>query len=804
MLATGALIASLLAVGASPIGAQAATRVADEAERTTALSACVGDATDDHMFTDVSDGHDFKDAINCIVYYGITNGTGDGSTYSPGRDVTRAEMAVLIARAAGVAGVDVGSGSGGFSDIGGVWQEAQDAINALAAKGMIPSGGEFRPRDAITRAEMATFLIGLLAKAADNVTIDSNGAIQLGTPGDTLVADDWFEDARASLPRDNDAEVSALFELGVTKGASPAAVQDDTKRPLDYNYEPFGTVDRGEMAEFITRALGHTPVRPAGISAQYESTTSGIRVIVSARDAEFQPKANVTVDVFRTDTASVGSAFAANGACDDVAKVSGGGEYLCEIDGSDLLTGGGGDAPAVGLGTDGDRVDKGGTTVWAWTGDLEDTFGSDTERFRLNIPDKDAPVMATRVRVIPGHPDDKKVHLGSSVLYTVQLEDDDGNAATAVTDSNNKLRPADFLVKLSTYGIQPTADSDPVTYERTAEPSLVSTLPISTGADGKVTFPVSGLPDLAPSRPSDKYVVNIEIQPNPLGNAPVDPTPQAAGNSAFIIGAVGSTQAQDDAAGVVSVRDVGTTATDYTGGLIFSTMSRPRLDTLADAAAVTAAGFSISVEPAARYVAASMRGAGNRATVTVTDVYGDPVAGAKVQLRSSRYVEANPRTHIAGDRTLAVGRDGSYTFGYTRAGAAALTETLIATWDPDNNSATTNSISTPAAGATGAVTVEWAVAADTTGVATSGTVRAVDTDTNTVFAGAPGGIVVLNYDSNDRFDVGTTDTESFASYAKFERELQKAIGDTTYSLSWTGYSANSRDVNTLTLTIPAG
>ena len=134
----------------------------------------MGGAIADNMFADVSDDHTFQDAINCVAYYGITNGTGDGSTYSPNQDVTRAQMAVFIARAAGVAGVDLDSGSGGFSDIGDIWQEAQDAIDGLAASGMIAKGGDFRPDDAINRAEMATFLIGLLAEAAPNVTIDSD------------------------------------------------------------------------------------------------------------------------------------------------------------------------------------------------------------------------------------------------------------------------------------------------------------------------------------------------------------------------------------------------------------------------------------------------------------------------------------------------------------------------------------------------------------------------------------------------------------------------------------------------------
>ena len=189
MLAAGALVASLLAVGASPAGAQLTAN--DKADNTSVLSACVGDALDDHMFSDVSDGHAFGDAINCVAYYGITNGTGDGSTFSPNQDVTRAQMAVFIARAAEVAGVDVGSGSGGFSDIGGIWQEAQDAINALAAKGMIPSGGEFRPDDAITRAEMATFLVGLMVKAAYNVFKTTQGELTLSKGNRLTTQGNW-------------------------------------------------------------------------------------------------------------------------------------------------------------------------------------------------------------------------------------------------------------------------------------------------------------------------------------------------------------------------------------------------------------------------------------------------------------------------------------------------------------------------------------------------------------------------------------------------------------------------------------
>ena len=512
VLAAGALVASLLAAGASPAGA--ATDTADHEAKT---GACVGDALGDQMFTDVSDAHAFKDAINCIAYYGITNGTGDGSTYSPNRDVTRAEMAVFIARAAGVAGVDLDDAMGDeFDDISDVWQEARDAINQLADNGMISSGGDYRPDDAVTRAEMAHFLVGFLAEAASNVTIDSSGVIQLGTGGTAMPADDWFADARAALPRANDAEVSAIYELGITKGASAAAVQDDTKPPLDVNYEPHETVNRGAMAAFITRALAHTPARPEGVSAQHD----GENVILSARDENFAPIENVVIDVFTTDTGGADLAFRTDGSCGEVSRMGATGSevgtYLCEIDSADEITGGDGNA-SVPLAT----IADGGTTVWAWTGDNEDKVDGDTDLFRLDIPEGASTAMADRARVSTEH-SAAKAHLGSSVLYTVQLQNANGD----VTVGADGKKPANFLVTLTTTALVPdTTDTDPsdgiTVTDNPQGASVVSTLPLTTDSDGKATFSVSGLPDTGGSPvKADKYRVNIVIQPRPDGNAP--------------------------------------------------------------------------------------------------------------------------------------------------------------------------------------------------------------------------------------------------------------------------------------------
>ena len=789
MLATGALIASLLVVGASPANADT-----DTADHATNLSACVGSALDDHMFTDVADEHAFGDAINCVAYYGITNGTGDGSTYSPNAEVTRAQMAVFIARAAGAAGVDLGDAmDAGFTDIGDTWQEAQDAINQLGGKGVIPKGGEFRPDDAITRGEMATFLVGLLVKAAPNVNKDSTGAIKLGTGGTAGDADDYFADARGSVPRANDAEISAIYELGVTKGASAAAVQDDTKAPLDYNYDPSGTVNRGQMAAFITRALAHTSVRPAGVTAQYDAGD----VIVSVRDDKFQPRPNTVVDLFKTDTGGADLAFRANGACGEVAMMDNMADsvtngYTCEIDGNDPLTGGDGDTSGIEL-TGG--VATGGTTVWAWTGANGDTVDSDTELYRLDIAEAEDASKANRVRVSTDF-GGTKAHMGSSVLYTVQLEDADG----AVSYGEDGKKPAQYVVSLTTRqyvgpGGAAAGDANDDMFRDGAV--SVTPIPLTTDSDGKASFSISAPPDLDPSMKGDKWQVTATIVANPSNmNTP----------SAIHIG--DSTDPVDTSAtgGVALVRT-----------LVFSTERSVQAE----------ADITVSVEPVSGYVAAAARGATSRVKVTVTDQYGDPITGVKVQLVTDRVDSNNVAIPIAGGNALAVGRDGSYTFGYEREGADGDTEGLTATmtgYDHDGDGCSTANIAdtnhrcsdldgTGPGTATGTApltrpgtgTVQWAAAPSGTTLTTDASsdyfIREFDTEMNTIFVATGAGdtvdadsALVLGYDSNDRFN----DDNGASSYAAFEKALAKGK-ELTWALSSTG---GSRAVNVFTV-LPA-
>ena len=463
VLAMGALVASVLAAGVAPAAA-----VTDRADHTTRLSACVGDAVVDQLFADVSQGHAFRDAINCIAYYEITQGTGDGSTYSPNQDVTRAQMAVFIDRAAEVADVDLTDTSdAGFSDIDGTWGEAQDAINRLASTGMIPSGGEFRPNDAITRAEMATFLIGLMVEAAPDVTKDSAGIILLGEADSTSIADDYFPDV-------NNAEISATYELGITKGASAAEVQDDTEPPLDFNYEPAGTVNRGQMAVFITRALAHTSVRPEGVSAQFD----GADVIVSVRDAQYQPVSDSAVDVFWATADQAERAVSANGTCrHSVVTQADHSSFPCEIDDDDPITGNDGDARVAVTGLR--RVPKGGATVWAWTGPIGNTVQAGTVLYTFDVAE-DADVGFATETLVTTSFNARKARFGSTVLYTMQLRDLVGDESTGV----NGTDPAQWRLSVQ------VGDDDPEVQTLVSDPTGAAAFSITVnnpGTGGELT-----------------------------------------------------------------------------------------------------------------------------------------------------------------------------------------------------------------------------------------------------------------------------------------------------------------------------
>ena len=346
LLAVGAMVASILAVGASP--AAAAPRQPDqEAE----WKACLGPAMADQGFADVSMDSVHYDNINCLKYYGITTGRTD-EEFAPDANVTRSQMALFLARAAYVAGIDLGDAEDqGFTDLNADDTERVDAINRVVGAGIMfgetqtsfdpPSATVFAPTNQVTRWEMAMFLFAFLDHALDSVLIDTlpnsvegnrdgTGHIELnsrdgeiGTP-----LDDYFRDALRQTPSHVNERISAIYELGVTTGVNNMVGNEGV-------YDPNGLVTRAQMASFIMRTMGHTNLRPEGLTAQ--STDDDTQV--SVRDADFRPIGDVRTEVFTTNFPD--DAFNANGGCNTrFVREQPPSFDECEIDRGDTLTDG--------------------------------------------------------------------------------------------------------------------------------------------------------------------------------------------------------------------------------------------------------------------------------------------------------------------------------------------------------------------------------------------------------------------------------------------------------------------------------
>ena len=96
--------------------------------------------------------HTFRADINCLAYYGVTIGYGDG-TFRPENDVSRGEMVLFMERAAAIAGAD-----------------AEAVVGDFAMSGSDP----------VHRGDMALLIARLLASATSgespvNVTNNDDG-----------------------------------------------------------------------------------------------------------------------------------------------------------------------------------------------------------------------------------------------------------------------------------------------------------------------------------------------------------------------------------------------------------------------------------------------------------------------------------------------------------------------------------------------------------------------------------------------------------------------------------------------------
>jgi hypothetical protein len=113
-------------------------------------------------FSDVPTSHWAAAWIKQLAAEGITGGCGDGTTYCPAANVTRAQMAVFLLKAKyGSAYIPPALVDGtGFGDVAtDYW--AATWIKQLAAEGITGGcgGGNYCPEATVTREQMAIFLV---------------------------------------------------------------------------------------------------------------------------------------------------------------------------------------------------------------------------------------------------------------------------------------------------------------------------------------------------------------------------------------------------------------------------------------------------------------------------------------------------------------------------------------------------------------------------------------------------------------------------------------------------------------------
>jgi hypothetical protein len=204
--------------------------------------ACPSDRVPRAGFRDVPSSFAFADAIDCLVWYGITKGR-TATTYAPGDRVTRQQMAVFLHRMLDdLLWLPEPPARSQFRDVPATG-EVGEAINVLAGDELAELVGRrivagrtattFDPQGRVTRAQMASFIARTLEGVfeATGVTITDRGSCR-----------GVFRD-EAAIPAAHAANVELLCAAGIVTGRA------------DGTYGPDASVTRGQMAAFLMRLM---------------------------------------------------------------------------------------------------------------------------------------------------------------------------------------------------------------------------------------------------------------------------------------------------------------------------------------------------------------------------------------------------------------------------------------------------------------------------------------------------------------------------------------------------------------------
>jgi hypothetical protein len=187
------------------------------------------------------DGDIHEGYIEAIAELGITKGCNPpaNDAYCPRLPATRAQVASFLVRSLATLGPVPTEAENAFTDDEGNVHEPN--IDVLAALGITkgcnpPLNTEYCPNATMTRGQMAAFLTRAFGYVDDdpaaNRFIDDDGSI--------------FE-----------TDIEALAAAGVTLGCNP---------PANTEFCPNDPVYRDQMASFLGRALGLTPLPPPSVA----------------------------------------------------------------------------------------------------------------------------------------------------------------------------------------------------------------------------------------------------------------------------------------------------------------------------------------------------------------------------------------------------------------------------------------------------------------------------------------------------------------------------------------------------------
>lgn len=205
--------------------------------------AVAGDLPPGGTFTD-DDGNIHEGSIEAVAAAGITKGCNPPTNdlFCPSSAVTRGQMAAFLVRA--LALDDAGGGDLFTDDDESIFQNDIDKLGTAGiTKGCNPpTNTMFCPDSKVTRGQMAAFLVRAFGYSIGG--------------GDNLFTDDdgsVFE-----------SDIDRLGTAGVTKGCNP---------PTNNLYCPNSIVTRDQMATFLTRALSLDPMTPPPPTSSTTSTS---------------------------------------------------------------------------------------------------------------------------------------------------------------------------------------------------------------------------------------------------------------------------------------------------------------------------------------------------------------------------------------------------------------------------------------------------------------------------------------------------------------------------------------------------